>query len=93
MTTSPMKMILLVLQDEDKEDVLQALLRNNFRVTQVATTGGFWQRGSTTLMIGVSAEDLEHALLVIRSSCQTPGNGRRGRATLFVLNVAHFEQI
>lgn len=88
-----MKMIIAILRDEDAERVSSALLEAEFRVTRIASTGGFFRRGSTTLMIGVNEERLDKAIETIRMNCAPPIEPGLKRATLFVLNVAHFEQI
>lgn len=36
-----MKLILAVVQDQDSNRLLNALMEHNFRVTKLATTGGF----------------------------------------------------
>jgi len=88
-----MKMIIAIINDLDNEPVSQALIASNFRVTRVASTGGFLRRGSTTLMIGVEDEKVGEAIDVIRENTIPPDEPTRKRATLFVLNVEHFSQI
>jgi uncharacterized protein YaaQ len=88
-----MKMIIAILRDEDSEDVSQALIDANLRVTRIASTGGFFRRGSTTLMIGLDDEMVEKAMNIVRENCSPSIEPGLRRATLFVLNVAHFEQI
>ena len=88
-----MKMILAILRDEDSENVSHALVKSEYRVTRIASTGGFFRRGSTTLMIGVSDDKVDDAIHVIRQTCAPALEPGTRRATLFVLNVAHFEQI
>ena len=36
-----MKMIIAIIRDSDNESVSQALVTNSFRVTRIASTGGF----------------------------------------------------
>ena len=48
-----MKLIISIVQDEDASDVIEALTDENYRVTKLATTGGFLKSGNTTLMTGV----------------------------------------
>ena len=36
-----MKMIIVIIKDTDAEHVTQALTANDFRVTRIASTGGF----------------------------------------------------
>jgi uncharacterized protein YaaQ len=88
-----MKMIIAILRDEDCDNITLALVNQEFRVTRIASTGGFFRRGSTTLMIGVSEERLEEAIQVIRNNCTAAPEPDTKRATLFVINVSYFEQI
>jgi uncharacterized protein YaaQ len=88
-----MKMILAILRDEDSENVSHELVKSEYRVTRIASTGGFFRRGSTTLMIGVADNKVDDAIQVIRRACAPAIEPGTKRATLFVINVAHFEQI
>lgn len=88
-----MKMIIAILRDEDSEDVSQALIEANLRVTRIASTGGFFRKGSSTLMVGLDDEMVDKAISIIREKCNPSIDPGLKRATLFVLNVAHFEQI
>jgi uncharacterized protein YaaQ len=88
-----MKLIITVISDNDNDPVTQALIVAGFRVTRVASTGGFFRRGSSTLMIGVTDDKVEAAIEVIRKSVSPPQEPGMKRATLFVLNVEHFTQI
>jgi len=88
-----MKMIIAIIRDSDNEPVSQALVTSGFRVTHVASTGGFLRRGSSTLMIGVEDEKVEQAIQVLRESTTPSEDPGVRRATLFVLNVEHFSQI
>jgi len=87
-----MKLILTIISDNDNEPVSQALIGKGFRVTRVASTGGFFRRGSSTLMIGVSDEKVDEAIQTIRETV-TPGEPGTPRATSFVLDVENFTQI
>ena len=87
-----MKMIVAILQDEDTENVAQALINSNLCVTEIASTGGFLRQGSTTLMIGVEDETVDDAIQIINNNCTPSVEPMLKRATLFVLNVEHFEK-
>lgn len=93
MKNSEMKLIMAVLRDEVTEAITQSLITSGFRVTRIASTGGFLRRGSTTLMIGVDNGQVEQAIEVMRRHCPTPTDTSQKYVTLFVLNVAHFEQL
>jgi len=51
-----MKLILTIVQDQDADATVQALNDAGHRVTRVASTGGFFRVGNTTLLIGVDDE-------------------------------------
>ena len=87
-----MKMIVAILKDEDTETVTQALLESELYVIRIASTGGFLRQGSSTLMIGVNDADVDEAIQVINTNCTPSVEPMLKRATLFVLNVEHFEQ-
>lgn len=88
-----MKMIVAILKDEDTEAVATAMAEMGFSVTRIASTGGFLRQGRTTLMIGVHAEQVDQAIQIIRESCSPTIEPLLRRATVFVLNVDHFEQL
>ena len=59
-----MKMIIAILKDDDIDNVMQPLMAANFRVTRVASTGGFFRKGSTTLLIGVDDDRVDAAIQI-----------------------------
>jgi uncharacterized protein YaaQ len=87
-----MKMIILILKDSDSDNIIQALTSAQYRVTRVASTGGFLRSGVATLLLGVLDERLESALELIRAKLTPLPSGER-RATLFVVPVERFEQV
>ena len=88
-----MKMILAIIRDEDNEMVSKGLVDAGFRVTRIASTGGFLRRGSSTLMIGVEDEKVDEAIQILKDNTTPTEEPGTKRVTLFVLNVAHFSQI
>ena len=87
-----MKMIIVIVKDSDAENVTQALTASNFRVTRIASTGGFLRSGVVTLLIGLDDERVEAGIQVIRDKLGT-SESKESRATLFVIPVQHFEQV
>lgn len=83
-----MKLIFAIIQDHDTDPVSRALTSMSFRVTLIASTGGFLRRGSSTLLIGVEDDQVEQALQVLRDTCSITSSQDQKRATVFVLNVA-----
>ncbi|PKR82956.1 cyclic-di-AMP receptor [Heyndrickxia camelliae] len=66
-----MKLILAVVQDQDSARLMNAMVDHNFRVTKLASTGGFLKSGNTTFMIGTEDIRVEKALQVIRDNCKS----------------------
>ena len=60
-----MKLVLAIVSNEDANKVIKSLIKENFFVTKLATTGGFLMRGNTTIIIGVQEEMLDRCIQVI----------------------------
>ncbi len=88
-----MKLIFAILRDEDTESVSQGLITSGFRVTRIASTGGFWRRGNTTLMIGVEDDKVDEAVKIMKDNCDQATEPGSHHVTLFVLNVAHYDHL
>ena len=87
-----MKMMIVIVKDSDADSITQALTANDFRVTRIASTGGFLRSGVVTLLIGVDEERVEAGIQVIREYLGK-SDSHESRATLFVVPVQRFEQI
>ncbi|MCU9615310.1 cyclic-di-AMP receptor [Caldibacillus lycopersici] len=66
-----MKLIFAVIQDQDSNRLLNALVDNNFRATKLASTGGFLKSGNTTFIIGTDDIRVEKALSIIKENCKS----------------------
>ena len=88
-----MKMMFVILNDQDAETVLRALVEKEFRATRIASTGAFLRRGNTTLLIGLEKEKIDEALEIIRDQSVEPEEPGQRRATVFVLPVESYEQL
>ncbi len=86
-----MKMIIIIVQDHDADTLTQAFTAGDFRVTRVASTGGFMRSGVVTMLLGVDDIQVDAAIKVARDAL--PSSPDKKRATLFVVPVQHFEQI
>lgn len=87
-----MKMMLVIIRNEDRDTVLDALIKAEFKATYIASTGGFLRKGNTTLLIGTEAERVDQAMETIRNACSPSQDGQR-RATVFVLKLENFSQL
>lgn len=61
-----MKLIIFVTNDPHADPAVDALVEQGFRVTRLATTGGFLRRGNTTLLVGVEDNQVERAQSLVK---------------------------
>ncbi|MBN2148673.1 MAG: cyclic-di-AMP receptor [Anaerolineales bacterium] len=87
-----MKLMIAIVREPDDVDVIRALVEHGFRVTRVASTGGFLRRGNATLMIGLEAQKVDEVFELLHQTCH-PAEGEEHRATVFVANLPSFEYI
>ncbi len=109
-----MKLIIVIIQDKDAPALLDALNEHEIQATKLSSSGGFLRAGNTTLLIGVSKEQTEHVISLIKEHCRSrsqivnpvsPVGGTTdsylpfpvevtvGGATIFLVDVEHYEQI
>ncbi len=91
------KLVVAIVQNEDSDAVVNALMGAGYRLTRINTAGGFLRRGNATLLIGVEAHRLEDVLALIQGNCRLrtePAPIHEGMptygATVFVLDASHF---
>jgi len=65
-----MKLVIAMVQDEDSLELIDSITEAGFRVTKLATTGGFLKSGNTTLLIGVDKEQVQSVIDVIEEVCK-----------------------
>ena len=66
-----MKLIIAIVQDQDALSLIDDLTEKEFRVTKLASTGGFLKSGNTTLLTGVEDELVPEVLKIIEDNCKT----------------------
>jgi uncharacterized protein YaaQ len=86
------KLVIAIIRDVDAGAVIEQLVTREYRVTRVASTGGFLRRGNVTLLIGVEKQQVQPVIDVLRDTCSPPEPGQY-RATIFVVDAPHFEQV
>ncbi len=86
-----MKMIIVIVRDHDADTLTQAFTAGNFRVTRVASTGGFLRSGVVTMLLGVEDDQVETAIQLTREALPPKENEKR--ATLFVVPVQKYVQV
>ena len=65
-----MKLVIAIVQDDDASDLIEVITDKGFRVTKLATTGGFLKSGNTTLLIGVEKDKVDEVLAIIEEVCK-----------------------
>ncbi|MFF2484413.1 cyclic-di-AMP receptor [Paenibacillus sp. NPDC058071] len=65
-----MKLVIAIIQDKDSNRLSNALVKEGFRATKLASTGGFLRAGNTTFMIGIEDERVHEVFQVISSNCK-----------------------
>jgi len=80
-----MKLLVFVTEDAVADATVDALVEYGFRVTRLASTGGFLRRGNTTLLTGVEEAEVERALAIVRRSA--PG------ALVITLDLERYERL
>jgi uncharacterized protein YaaQ len=85
-----MKLIIAILPDTNSDTVSNALTSANYRVTYIASTGGFLRHGHSTMLIGLEDEQVEPALQIIRQNSATTPETAGKRGVVFVLKVDQY---
>lgn len=87
-----MRLMIVIVRDGDADNVSQALVNDGYRVTRMASTGGFLRRGNTTLMVGVEESKEGGIYALLQEACSPPDSDQH-RATVFALDITHYEQL
>ena len=85
-----MKMIIIIVRDNDADTLTRAFTDGQYRVTRVASTSGFLRSGVVTLLVGVDTKQLDAVIDLVRNVLP-PSTEKR--ATVFVVPVERYEQI
>lgn len=65
-----MKLVIVIVQDEDVDSLTEALVGAGHRFTKVSTTGSFLRTGNSSLLIGVEDEAVEAVLAILKRTCR-----------------------
>ncbi|HUH96520.1 MAG TPA: cyclic-di-AMP receptor [Anaerolineales bacterium] len=87
-----MKMIILIVKDSEADALTRALTSAEYRVTRIASTGGFLRSGVATLLLGVNDAQVDSAIKLVRETI-VMGAPAEKHGSLFVVPVERFEQV
>jgi len=104
-----MKLILAVVNGDDSNKVIRALVKKGFSATKLATTGGFLMAKNTTFLIGVEDDKVDTVIDIISTNSKKrkqpmplttdygigvmPVEVTVGGATIFVMDIERFEKV
>lgn len=66
-----MKLILAIVSHDDASAVQKSLVKENYFVTKLASTGGFLMKGNTTFLIGVQDDQVEDIINIMSEHSKT----------------------
>ena len=72
-----MKLIYAIVRNDNEDDVMDALNKDHFQVTKLASTGGFLRKGNSTLMIATQDDMVDECIELIKKQC-----GKRQKITV-----------
>src|SRR5262249_24057353 len=63
------KLLTIIVNDQDADRVLHALIDAGWPATKIASSGGFLRRNSSTIMLGVPEPEVEPVMAIVRGLC------------------------
>lgn len=60
-----MKLVMAIVGSEDSANVAEALTKDGFSVTKLATTGGFLKSGNTTFIVGTDDDKVDRVIDIV----------------------------
>jgi uncharacterized protein YaaQ len=87
------KLMIAIVNDVDYDNIARQLTDEQYRMTCIASTGGLFRRGSTTLLIGLEEERINRAVEIIKENSSTPDGSGIHKAAIFVLNIKEYLRV
>ena len=66
-----MKMIVVIVQDEDLDKLVDVLTEESISSTSLPSSGGFLREGNTTLLIGIEEKRVDEVIGLIKQECKS----------------------
>lgn len=79
-----MKLVHVIVRNEDAHKVAEALVENGFYITRLASTGGFLRMGNTVFISGIEDDQLDGLYKIIRAHTEIhihPPSSRKSEET------------
>lgn len=90
-----MKLVMVIMQDHVSQDILLELSNAGHRATKLSSTGGFFKKGNTTVLIGVEDEKVSEVKEIIEniSKNKKKVEENTSNAVVFVLEMDKFLRV
>jgi len=66
-----MKLLVLIVHNDDASEAMTALIKAGNRVTRLPSTGGLLGQGNTTLLCGLEDSKVDEAVIAISEVCKS----------------------
>ncbi|MDR0846822.1 MAG: cyclic-di-AMP receptor [Lactobacillales bacterium] len=63
-----MKLILIIIHDENAHALADKFVKKNIRATKLASTGGFLKTGNATFIVGIEAARVDEVLEIVKTT-------------------------
>ena len=97
-----MKLVHIIVRNEDVNRVTEALVENGIYITRLASTGGFLRMGNTVFISGIEDDQLDKLFKIIHAHTDVhvhPPSSHRGeetqvsRAVVFVQDMEQLRKL
>jgi uncharacterized protein YaaQ len=68
-STTPTKLVMMIVSDSDADDLMDALVEKQLPATKIGSSGGFLRRGNVTIFCGVTAARVDDVLTAVNDIC------------------------
>ena len=65
-----MKLVVCIIDNVYADEVEVQLRKKGYRMTELASSGGFWKKGNTTFLFGVEEADLDELSEALQTVCK-----------------------
>ncbi|MDV2685896.1 cyclic-di-AMP receptor [Alkalihalophilus lindianensis] len=90
-----MKLLVCIIDDFYASEVERDLREKGYRMTELASTGGFLKKGNTTFLFGVEETDLENLKAALKDACLSLEEKKKRKSknehryTSFLVDASH----
>ena len=88
-----MKLMIAIVNDAGYDRIAHSLTDEQYRVTCIASTGGLFRRGSTTLLMGLEESRINRAVEIIKENSASPEGPGTQKANIFVLSIKEYIRV